>query len=91
MIGVYEYAHKEGIPSETCHDYQAKDGVSARHSISVACVPHLESVIVLPNIQNGRSVSMVRGSADLGHLELSLNFNVSYRAATRARGLFQSV
>ena len=61
---------------------------SARHSISVAHAPHLESVILSPTIQNGRSASMVRGSADL---KLSLDINVSFRAATRARGLLQSV
>ena len=61
---------------------------SARHSISVARAPHLESVILLPIIQNGRSASMVRGSADF---KLSLDINVSFRAATRARALLQSV
>ena len=61
---------------------------SARHSISVARSPHLESAILLQNTQNGRSVSMVRGSADL---KLSLEINVSFRAATRARGLLQFV
>ena len=61
---------------------------SARHSISVAHAPHLESVILSPTIRNGRSASMVRGSADL---KLSLDINVSFRAATRARGLLQSV
>ena len=58
---------------------------SARHSIGVAHAPHLESVILLQTTQNGRSASMVRGSADL---KLSLEINVSYRAA---RGLLQSV
>ena len=63
---------------------------SARHSIGVAHAPHLESVILLQTTQNGRSASMVRGgSADLK--KLSLEINVSYRAATRARGLLQSV
>ena len=62
---------------------------SARHSISVAHAPHLESVILSQTIQNGRSVSMVRGGADLK--KLSLEINVSYRVATRARGLLQSV
>ena len=62
---------------------------SARHSISVAHAPHLESVILSQTTQNGRSASMVRGSADLK--KLSLEINVSYRVATRARGLLQSV
>ena len=62
---------------------------SARHSISVAHAPHLESVILLQTTQNGRSASTVRGSADLK--KLSLEINVSYRVATRARGLLQSV
>ena len=61
---------------------------SARHSISVAHAPHLESAILLPTIQNGRSASMIRSSADL---KLSLEINVSLRAATKARGLLQSV
>ena len=61
---------------------------SAQHSISVAHAPHLESVILLQTTQNGRSASMVRGSADL---KISLDINVSFRAATRARGLLQSV
>ena len=58
---------------------------SARHSISVAHAPHLESAILLQITQNGRSASLIRGSADL---KLSLEINVSYRAA---RGLLQSV
>ena len=62
---------------------------SARHSIGVAHAPHLESVILLQTTQNGRSPSTVRGSADLK--KLSLEINVSYRVATRARGLLQSV
>ena len=62
---------------------------SAQHSISVAHAPHLESVILLQTTQNGRSASTVRGSADLK--KLSLEINVSYRVATRARGLLQSV
>ena len=62
---------------------------SARHSISVAHAPHLESVILSQTTQNGRSASMVRGSADLKKLSLEINF--SYRVATRARGLLQSV
>ena len=61
---------------------------SAWHSISVAHAPHLESAILLQTTQNGRSASMVRGSADL---KLSLEINVSFWAATRARGLLQSV
>ena len=58
---------------------------SARHSISVAHAPRLESAILLQTTQNGTSASMVRGTADL---KLSLEINVSYRAA---RGLLQSV
>ena len=58
---------------------------SARHSISVAHAPRLESAILLQTTQNGTSASMVRGTADL---KLSLEINVSYRAARR---LLQSV
>ena len=47
---------------------------SARHSISVAHAPHLESVILSQTIQNGRSASMVRGGADLKKLSLKLMF-----------------
>lgn len=36
----------------------------ARHSIGVAHAPDLESVILLKTTKNGRSASMVRGSAD---------------------------
>ena len=53
---------------------------SARHSISVARAPHLESVILSPTIRNGRSASMVRGSVDL---KLSLDINVSFRLPLR--------
>lgn len=36
----------------------------ARHSIGVAHAPGLESAMLLPTTQSGRSASMVRGNAD---------------------------